>query len=166
MSLKYIIVIAISIGVFSSGFIFGDKTSFASHKDIIGFLLTLSAIIFGVMGAWLSITKIEIQQGIDNARSNTEADNLMKRARGLIEPLTTASLVLIFSIIFIFIQPILVSMNLEVEVKDFLRPFSFAILSVMGYSMMYCLGCIIVQGAEFLLALSHQNQELRLGRPK
>ncbi|MFT6918123.1 MAG: hypothetical protein ACJA2G_000735 [Cognaticolwellia sp.] len=160
MSLKYIIVIAISIGVFSSGFIFGDKTSFASHKDIIGLLLTLSAIIFGVMGAWLSITKIEIQQGIDNARSNTEADNLMKRARGLIEPLTTASLVLIFSIIFIFIQPILVSMNLAVEVKDFLRPFSFAILSVMGY----CLGCIIVQGAEFLLALSHQNQELRLGR--
>ncbi len=166
MSLKSIIVIAISIGVFFSGFIFGDKTSFASHKDIVGFLVTLSAIIFGVMGAWLSITKIEIQQGIDNAISNAEADNLMKRARGLIEPLTTASLVLTFSIIFIFIQPVLVSMNLAVEVKDFLRPFSFAIISVLGYSLVYCLGCIIVQGAEFLLALSHKNQELRLKRVK
>jgi hypothetical protein len=164
VSLKDIIAIVLAIIVFAIGFKYGSNIPFANHKEIIGFLITLSAIIFGVVGAWLSITKIEIQQGILDTTSNTQANTLMKRARELIKPLTIASLVLICAILFIFIQPILTSFNLSVEIKDYLRPTSFAIVSVMGYSLIYCLGCIILQSADFLLNLSQENQLLRTNR--
>jgi hypothetical protein len=164
VSLKDIFAIIIAVIVFVIGFYYGSDISISIHKEIIVLLITLSAIIFGVIGAWLSITKIEIQQGILNATSNIVASELMERARGLIKPLTIASLVLIFAILFVFIQPILESINLPVDKKDFLRPLSFAIISLMGYSLMYCLICIIMQSAGFLLDLSHLNQSLRLRR--
>lgn len=166
MSLKDFFAIVIAVIVFAIGFNYSSNISLASHKEIVGLLITLSAIIFGVVGAWLSITKIEIQQGILNATSNDEASILMERARGLIKPLTIASLVLICAIFFIFIQPILQSLNLSVEMKSFLRPTSFAIISVMGYSLIYCLSCIILQSADFLLSLSQLNQSLRVKRVK
>ena len=147
--------------VFFIGFNYGAEISSKIQKEIISFLVTISAIIFGVMGAWLSITKIELQQGIESAQSNNTADNFMARARGLIKPITIASFVLIFSILFIFIQPILLSIELKIDTKYYLKSISFATISLMGYSVVYCLGCIIFQGAEFLLKLSTRNQELR-----
>lgn len=166
MSRKDILAIAIACLVFAIGLYLGSDISISIHKEIVGLLITLSAIIFGVLGAWLSITKIEIQQGILIASSNEVANEIMERARSLIKPLTIASIVLIFAILFIFIQPILESINLPIEKKNLLKPFSFAIISVMGYSLMYCLSCIILQSAEFLLDLSQLNQSLRLKRVK
>lgn len=148
------------------GFQFGSELPSVNHKDIIVVLISISAIIFGVVGAWLSITKIEIQQGIVNAEINDEADELMERARGLIKPLTISSLVLILTIMFIFIQPVIESIVLTIEYENFLKSLSFSIISVMGYSLMYCLGCIILQSAEFLLNLSQLNQSLRPKRTK
>jgi hypothetical protein len=164
VSLKDILSIVIAFIIFAIGFHYGSNIPFSSHKDIIVLLITLSAIIFGVVGAWLSITKIEIQQGISNTNSNSEANTFMDRARSLIRPLTIASLVLIFTVLFIFLQAILESLNLSVEIKNFLRPTSFAFISVMGYALIYCLGCIILQSADFLINLSQNNQLLRSDR--
>ena len=121
-----IIVISCALIVFSIGFNYGAEIGSKIQKEIISFLVTISAIIFGVMGAWLSITKIELQQGIESTKSNSTADDFMARARGLIKPITIASFVLIFSILFIFIQPILLSIELEIETKYYLKSISFA----------------------------------------
>ena len=169
MSLKKIIskiVFLFAFVIFSIGFYYGPEIASGIHKEIISFLVTLSAIIFGVMGAWLSITKIELQQGLEGAKSNDLANSYMKRARGMIEPITIASLVLILSTAFIFIEPILSTADISLTIKWWLKSVSFSLVCVMGYSIIYCLGCIIFQGAEFLLQLSEINQELRSDRDR
>ncbi|MCS0351025.1 MULTISPECIES: hypothetical protein [Vibrionaceae] len=146
------------------GFSYGDKVSANSQKEIVGFLVTISAIIFGVMGAWLSITKVELQLGIDSAETNELANSYMERARGMIEPVTLTSIVLICSILFMFASPVLSAMEISYQIKMILKSISFSMISLMAFIIIYCLGIVIFQGAGFLLELSTKNQENRANR--
>ncbi|WP_125609174.1 hypothetical protein [Aeromonas salmonicida] len=150
------------VAIFS--FCYGDQVEGKTQKEIVGFLVTVSSIIFGVMGAWLSITKVELQNGIDTATTNEVANIYMARARAMIEPITLSSLVLIISIIFMFSYPIFSALNLEEETKKLVLSFSFSLISVMTSTLIYCLVVIIFYGASFLLDLSTNNQEKRANR--
>ncbi|USP10391.1 hypothetical protein L1S45_01840 [Aeromonas dhakensis] len=143
------------VAIFS--FCYGDQVAGKTQKEIVGFLVTVSSIIFGVMGAWLSITKVELQNGIDTATTNEVANIYMARARAMIEPITLSSLVIITSIIFMFSYPIISALCIALS-------FSFSLVSIMTSILIYCLVVIIFYGASFLLDLSTKNQEKRAGR--
>ncbi|HIF6100117.1 TPA: hypothetical protein ACX3GU_004398, partial [Vibrio parahaemolyticus] len=85
--LKYFNVLCLILAI-SVGFVYGDNVKGANQKDFVNMLITVSAIVFGVMGAWLSLMKIELQVGIENAETVEEAADHMKRSRGLIHPIT------------------------------------------------------------------------------
>ncbi|TOE35521.1 hypothetical protein CGJ45_24420, partial [Vibrio parahaemolyticus] len=97
--LKYFNVLCLILAI-SVGFVYGDNVKGANQKDFVNMLITVSAIVFGVMGAWLSLMKIELQVGIENAETVEEAADHMKRSRGLIHPITITSFILIGSVIF------------------------------------------------------------------
>ncbi|HAT6345180.1 TPA: hypothetical protein JAJ28_002935 [Aeromonas hydrophila] len=150
------------VAIFS--FCYGDQVAGKTQKEIVGFLVTVSSIIFGVMGAWLSITKVELQNGIDTATTNEVANIYMARARAMIEPITLSSLVLITSIIFMFSYPIISALCIDEEIKKLALSFSFSLVSIMTSTLIYCLVVIIFYGASFLLDLSTKNQEKRADR--
>lgn len=162
-NIKFLIFFSTAIvAIFS--FCYGDQVAGKTQKEIVGFLVTVSSIIFGVMGAWLSITKVELQNGIDTATTNEVANIYMARARAMIEPITLSSLVLIISILFMFSYPIFSALNLEEETKKLALAFSFSLISIMTSTLIYCLVAIIFYGASFLLDLSTKNQEKRASR--
>lgn len=162
-NIKFLVLFSTAmIAIFS--FYYGEQVAGNTQKDIVGFLVTVSSIIFGVMGAWLSITKVELQNGIDTATTNEAANEYMARARAMIEPITLSSLVLIISIIFMFIYPILSSLTVEEETKRTALSISFSLISIMTSTLIYCLVVIIFYGASFLLDLSTKNQEKRANR--
>ncbi|WP_157830721.1 hypothetical protein [Aeromonas sobria] len=164
-NIKFLIFFSTAIvAIFS--FCYGDQVAGKTQKEIVGFLVTVSSIIFGVMGAWLSITKVELQNGIDTATTNEMANIYMARARAraMIEPITLSSLVLIISILFMFSYPIFSALNLEEETKKLALAFSFSLISIMTSTLIYCLVAIIFYGASFLLDLSTKNQEKRASR--
>lgn len=147
-------------------FYYGDRVKGSYQKDIVNFLLTVSAIIFGVMGAWLSIIKVEIQNGLKNAASNEQAEEYMTRARGLIEPISISSIVLMGTIVFTFAYHIFLSIGVSASVIPWLKSISFSLIGLGAYGLIYSIGIVIYQGAAFLVQLSIENQSQRANRQK
>lgn len=144
------------------GFVYGDNVSGSNQKDFVNLLITISAIVFGVMGAWLSLMKIELQVGIESANSIDEANDHMKRGRGLIYPITISALVLIGSIIFSFSYYVIPSLSLNQNIISILKQVSFAVICFGAYNVVYTLIIVIFQGGIFLINLSDQNQSTRI----
>ncbi|ELV8657110.1 hypothetical protein QNE43_003816 [Vibrio vulnificus] len=148
------------------GYAIGDDLKASAQKDIVSFLLTISAIIFGVIGVWLSILKVELQHGIANAASNEQANEYMTRARGLIEPITSSSAVLLGALFFLLFYYILPSYELSDECINLLKQVSFGFVMLGAYLIIYSVILIIYFGADFLLGLSDENQKARAKRQR
>ncbi|MHA2804938.1 hypothetical protein [Vibrio campbellii] len=153
--------VACLIFVIATGFGYGDNVKGSSQKDFVNMLITVSAIVFGVMGAWLSLMKIELQVGIESASTVQEASSHMKRGRGLIYPITISSMILIGSVLFSLSFYILPNLALSSDWIGYIKKVSFSAICTGAYGIIYTLCIVIFQGAEFLIQLSDINQETR-----
>ncbi|EHK8977856.1 hypothetical protein KCU42_004035 [Vibrio vulnificus] len=158
--LKYLNVICLIL-IMSAGFAYGDNVKGNLQKDFVNMLITVSAIVFGVMGAWLSLMKIELQVGIERATTIDDANAHMTRGRSLIYPITISSLILIGSVLFSLSFYILPSLALTHEAILVIKKFSFSMICAGAYGVIYTLCIVIFQGADFLIQLSEENQNTR-----
>ncbi|EKO3910149.1 hypothetical protein GTU35_003230 [Vibrio fluvialis] len=154
--LKYIVYTVICLG---SGWIALTHNPIipSAQKDLVAFIVTVSAIIFGVIGAWLALVKVEIEANIDNASKTKDVLRTVSRARSLIEPLTISCLVLLGALLFnyIYFAPFGSSQSI------FWSKLGTFFVTASTLGLIYSIVLVLYQGALFLLGISEKGQTKR-----
>jgi hypothetical protein len=155
--------------IFLSGslaFFIGDTMKGSYQMEIYKILVTVSGIVFGVMGAWLSILKIEIEQGVKKSVSDIEGDGYVKQARSLIQPMTLSAIIIILSVLYTFSYYSLKDVEEFQNYSVFLRRFSFFVLCVLSFIQIKSIFYLLFSGLDFLITLSRENEDIKGDRKR
>jgi hypothetical protein len=155
-----ILIFPLASSVLIVSFMYGGNVSGGSQLEIYKALLTVSAIVFAVMGAWLSLLKVEIVQGIKNATSDDEATENVNKARSLIEPMTSSVMIIASCMIYIFLYYSMSELQFIVEHKEIIRQLSFVAVASLTFWQMLSLLKVMFSGVDFLIDISRISKDL------
>ncbi len=155
IGLVVVIILSIMVGE-------GIKASY--QIELYKTLVAIASIIFAVMGAWLSLIKVEIVAGIDNAETDEEGDRYVDKARRLVSPMTASATIILVSIVFMFMY--YVSKDIPIFQANIMtvRKVSFVILSALAYWQCVSLFKVMFSGVDFVLDVSRKNNRKRADR--
>lgn len=119
--IKILFVIAFA----SCCFIYGRIVPFSEQLPVYDSVLTISAIVFGVMGAWIAVIYPHIHD-IDHQNQENEED--YKHFKKMLIPMTYAAFGLFVFIIIRLLAPIFKTIPFLVAYKTFFRGLSYATL--------------------------------------
>jgi len=122
--------ILIVIAVLFFSFIFGRNIPFQDQLPLYESLRTTSAIIFGVMGAWIALICPEMLSSVISVYSKKD-DDKYSRFKLLIRPMRYSTIILMFVLLIIFINPLVRQISFLCDYALQLRGFSFAILGLL-----------------------------------
>ncbi|NDW15788.1 hypothetical protein GTQ48_09690 [Alteromonas genovensis] len=147
--------------LFSGGFAFkyGDSVSASNQLEIYKMLVTVAALVFAVMGAWLSLLKVELESQAKNAKSVEDAAAAVKKSREFIEPMTYSAMIIVASLFFTFCYYVMKDFQLESATAKYLRQFSFMFVTILTYSQLWTLMKVMFSGVDYTLSLSRISKE-------
>jgi len=140
--------------------VYGGGVKGGDQLEIYKTLLTVSSIVFAIMGAWLSLLKIEIVQGVRQASSDSEGESYVDKARSLVGPMSSSAIIIALCLLFVFLYYSLNQAPFVVENVVHLRRLSFVILSWITCWQMVSLIRVMFSGVDFLIDVSRMNKEL------
>lgn len=150
-ALLFIVVVIVSYFV-------GGTVAGTYQLEIYKILLTVSSVVFAVMGAWLSLLKVEIVNGVDSARTNEEGKEYVEKARRLVSPMTSSAIIISLCLAFVFFYYSFRGSLVVGQNSDVLRRISFSILSGMALWQMGALMKVLFSGVDFLIDVSRRNR--------
>ena len=156
-----VVTYCVLVAVVFFAWIVGDRVSASSQLDMFGVLITISSIIFAVMGAWLSLMKVEIMSGVDRASNNEEGDMYVDRARSLISPMSASAIILALSLVFVFFYYTLGHFDFFKHHYLLIRRCSFVVLGALVFWQFSSLIKLLFEGVDFLVSLSRKNNDLK-----
>lgn len=165
IAIKVFVLLAL-LAVLIVSFLNGHLVSASHQLEIYKIVITLAAIIFGIMGAWLSLIKVEIINGIENSKTNEESDMYIGKVRDLISPMTSSAIILIASLIYVFSYYFLRSFSIDTDTIFIFRKLSFTLLTGLCIWQLYALTSVLVSGVVFVLDISRLNADLSADRKR
>lgn len=133
----FIILILVIFNVIISYF-FGSGVDLAEQKEAIGSLQTISAVIFGVMGAWIAIVYPDSLSQILKW-SNKEVDKDVEAVKKILLPIKYATTVLLYSLMFNWLAPVFRQIILLQQNKDIALTISFFFIGCCYLSLLVAL---------------------------
>lgn len=100
-----ILVLLIVSGAMVCAFIYGRGIPFADQKPILDTLVSVSAIVFGVMGAWIALVYPKGLTGLFT-KSRPDADQY-ERVKRLFSPMKYATIIIAYALVLQVVVPIL-----------------------------------------------------------
>ncbi|MDB4837818.1 hypothetical protein OAH87_05050 [Marinomonas sp.] len=145
------------------------KFSFSFAKEnlltLVDKLVSVSAVIFAIMGVWFSVTKLEIEQKVNYCAQNgngSGADQAIERARFLVIPMTTSALTLLFSLLFYLGYFLFPMFDLSESILSCAKGVAFGIVMFSYIMIAFNTVPVFLSGGLFLLDLMDiRNRELR-----
>lgn len=149
---SYILVIVIA-------YLVGDRIKASDQSEIYKQLLSIASVIFAVMGAWLSLLKVELESGIDNSENDDEGNQFVDRAKKLVNPMTASAVIIFISIIYFLALYILKTLPDVMSYKNELRRLSFMLISSLCIWQLHSVASVLFSGVDFLISLSRLNKD-------
>ena len=149
---SYILVIVIACLV-------GDRVKASDQSEIYKQLLSIASVIFAVMGAWLSLLKVELESGIENSENDDEGNQYVDRAKKLVNPMTASAVIIFISIIYFLALYMLKSLPDIMSYKNELRRLSFMLISSLCIWQLHSVASVLFSGVDFLISLSRLNKD-------
>lgn len=160
--LLYILVILILV----VSFIYGETISFASQLKIYGVMLTIASIVFAIMGAWLSLLKVEIESGVEEASNNDEGDAVVAKARNIIDPMNVSSIIIVVTLIICFFYYSFKDEVILLQFLPYIRSVSYSIVTGLFVLQVVTLTKVMFSGVDFIIVLSRKNEGLKADRKR
>jgi hypothetical protein len=158
---KFTGVVAICLFALLS-FYYGDKVRFSNQLKIYEVVLTLSSIVFAVMGAWLSLLKVEIENDVLNP--DKESDVAIKKARGLVLPMANSAIIMVITLCYVFLYYAFKDAVFLMPYFSLIKSVSFTVLAMVVLFEFITLLNLVFSGVDFLLDLSSKNQQKKSGK--
>jgi H+/Cl- antiporter ClcA len=120
-------------------FFVGSTIPISEQLPIYESLRNTSAIIFGVMGAWIAILYPEALLRIYGKIETVEAEQQSKSIKQLISPMVLSTIIVSLVLIVSLIAPVLRRIDYLVEHTTLVRSFSFALLGGLTFAQLWAL---------------------------
>lgn len=164
--LKYTCLIVFSVAIVVFSFYFGGAISGSSQLEIYKTLLSVAAIIFGVMGAWLSLYRADIISGIKSAQEYEEAREYVNLARKFTSPMTASAILIVMCLFYVFAY---YSVSDTTFVQNYVEGFriaSFTLLCTLTAWQIYSLLLVMLSGSTFVIQVSRESKRLLADRKR
>ena len=158
--LANILLVILCLIVFITSVIFGGDVKGVYQLEIYKTLLTVSSIVFAVMGAWLSLLKVEIIQGVGLAKTDEDAESNIEKARSLVSPMSSSVVIIALCLLFVFSYYTLKEVSVIHQHIIEVRRTSFVILSLITLWQMVSLLKVMFAGVDFLIDVSRKSKDL------
>lgn len=137
--------------------------SFEDYKDMLNTLVSISSIIFAIIGAWIAIVYPKAIESIVGNQLNflslSESDSNADYLADLVEILMVSAVVLISVLFFQFLSPILKILFSGFEYKVFVKFFGFVFLSTLTFLQIYSIFRVVCANYFFLNNVRNKNLE-------
>lgn len=136
-----LVIVAAAVGAF----FVGQNLPADMQLDLYSALRDTSAIVFGVMGAWIAIIYPESLSKIYRSSQRKEAENEVKSVGRLIKPMIVAAIIVASALIAQFSAPILQSIDSLSPFYPKIRGLSFSLLILLfGFQLVTLLEVMLV----------------------
>lgn len=105
-------------------FKWGGSITIESQTSSVEILQNISSVIFGVMGAWIAIVYPEALSGILKWQ-NTDNDKQVLAVQKILMPIKIATFVLIYTLLFFWLSPIVSRIEFFLNNKEFFRSLNY-----------------------------------------
>ncbi len=144
--------------------ILGRRVPWSTQKDVYSVLLQVSAIVFGVMGAWIAIL---YPRGLSQIfRKTGEVSEQTERVRKLLSAMKWATVIVVVALLMHLLAPLAKGLPLAVQWKEWLRAAGMALSVFMVAAQIWTLilSLLPVDQAEEDLERHVQNADSRSRR--
>jgi hypothetical protein len=125
-------------------------------------MLTVSAIIFGIMGAWIALIKADTEKKLEELISrNKPTRQLMRKVENLNSVITTSCLILLTCLLYVFMYHALKEAIFIAEYKEILKGIAFSSLVALGLRQANLILRIVWYGAGHVLDLYELQDRLQ-----
>lgn len=122
-----LVIIAATVGAF----FVGKNLPADTQLELYSALRDTSAIVFGVMGAWIAIIYPESLSKIYRSPQRKDAESEVKSVGRLIKPMIVAAVIVASTLIAQFVAPILRSFDVLTPIYSSIRGLSFSFLIIL-----------------------------------
>lgn len=131
---------------------FGKNIRFADQWPLYESLRTTAGIIFGVMGVWIALIYPDAMSKIlDKKTADKKVE--FEKVKKVLQPLVTASFILIIVLIVGLLAPIFKQINFFMDYVECLRVMSFFVLLVCSTIMIWLLIKVLIPGVEIKIEI-------------
>ena len=157
--LKFFLIV--SIGVFF--FIYGKKVPFSEQWILYQALRNTSAIIFGVMGAWLALLHPSGLLNLFGKQNQKNKDHQsVDPVNKLISPIVYSTFILIYVLVVGLFAPVLKTFLFLIEHKELLRGMSYSLISMVTVLQLWTLILTLVPSSMLNRDLTNQKMKRTL----
>lgn len=161
-----ILLYALALLIFIVSFKYGEFISFSSQLKIYGVMLTVASIVFAIMGAWLSLLKVEIEAGVEEANGSLGGDAVVAKARNIIYPMNVSSIIIVVTLIVGFLYYSFKGEVFLLQFLPYIRSISYSIVTGLFILQVITLTKVMFSGVGFIIVLSRRNSDLKADRKR
>lgn len=89
-------ILAAELGL--AAFYYGSQIPISDQDDVLDFVVTMSSVVFGVVGIWLAVVFPEVISSLYKEVSVEKKDELRKKAKRILLPMVISTIVAVFSV--------------------------------------------------------------------
>lgn len=137
--MRKLIFIILSVLIFTLFFYYGSSVSFREQWPLYESLRNTSAIIFGVMGAWIAIIYPGALGRILSSRDVKANDSEYRKIRKLISPMVYSTLIISFVLLVGVLAPLFKQVDFFMSHYVLMRRLTFGLLGMLTFSQLCAL---------------------------
>jgi hypothetical protein len=157
--LKYIVLIVCTISMAAISYYLGYKVRVKEQLEIVTSLREISAIVFGVMGAWIAILYPKSLKDI--YRLDVDSNQILGEAKRIFLPIRWATFIVTISLGYTLLYPALIEAGIPSIFHPAIRGVSFFLIGLLVIAQVYSLilSLIPMDKSEKDLSIIHQARE-------
>ena len=165
---KYIIILIFSVFFMWSTYPENSELNYCNYKEVLNALLSISAIIFAIIGAWIAIiypkaigVTFNSNVSVENINDSEKDTNYLSE---LVEIVLVSAVVLMFVLSIQFLFPIMRASNyFGINVK-YVKIVSFFSVSSLTFIQLWAIFRVILAIYFFLNELRRKNNKRKVGK--
>jgi len=142
--MRKLMFLILSVLIFLLFFIYGESVAFSEQWPLYESLRNTSAIIFGVMGAWIAIIYPGALGKIFSSRDIEINDNEYNKIKKLIAPMVYSTLIISFVLLVGVLAPLFKQVGFFMSHYLLMRKFAFGMLGMLTFSQLCALVLTLV----------------------
>lgn len=114
-----------------AAFLLGGNVPIADQVPILNLLVTISSIVFGLMGVWLAVIYAESLKTIfDTELKAIEKKDSIKNFKYLSKPMIVSAAIITYVLLINVLHPLLITVDMLLEFTDIIRRVAFTVLTL------------------------------------
>jgi hypothetical protein len=140
--------------------ILGKNIPIADQIPILRLLVTISSIVFGLMGVWLAVIYADSLETIfDSELSSIEKKDSIKNFRYLSKPMIVAAVIITYVLLFNFMYPLLHQLTFLKQFYLEIRSISFVLISLLTLAQVWTIIYIFAPAENIKNKAKHQVEK-------